>query len=329
MREIHLKHLACPKCRWDLEITQIEEQNGNSIKTGRLSCLHCKSIYDIIRHVPRFVPLENYAASFGLEWNKHARTQYDSYTGTNISEKRFFGDTKWPRNMEGQKILEVGSGSGRFTEQAASTGAMVVSMDYSPAVDANYQSNGNKENVLIVQGDIYSMPFKEGSFDKLFCIGVLQHTPEVKKAFLALPKPLKPGGKLVIDVYRAPSWFITAHVARVLFKKVNKQLLYNICKKYVNFMWPIVTRINRLPKGNMINRFFFLIADYRGIYDLSEEILKEWAILDTFDSLTPAYTQAQRLETVKNWFDQAGLIYSEISYGGTGILGRGEVPSEY
>ena len=32
-----------------------------------------------------------------------------------------------------------------------------------------------------------------------------------------------------------------------------------------------------------------LIADYRGILDLSEEQLKEWAILDTFDVLSPMY----------------------------------------
>ena len=66
-------------------------------------------------------------------------------------------------------MLEVGSGAGRFTEQAASTGAFVVSMDYSAAVDANYQSNGTKPNVLIVQGDVYQMPFRRSSFDKLFC----------------------------------------------------------------------------------------------------------------------------------------------------------------
>jgi len=35
--------------------------------------------------------------------------------------------------------------------------------------------------------------------------------------------------------------------------------------------------------------WMLLIADYRGILDLSEEQLKEWAILDTFDVLSPMY----------------------------------------
>ena len=58
-------------------------------------------------------------------------------------------------------ILEVGSGSGRFTEQAAKTGATIISCDYSYAVEANFASNGKNDNVLIVQADLYHMPFGE------------------------------------------------------------------------------------------------------------------------------------------------------------------------
>src|SRR5207248_3605674 len=119
-----------------------------------------------------------------------------------ISEKRFFEETGWPRVLAREVILEVGSGSGRFTEQAASTEAFIISFDYSHAVEANYASNGARENVLIVQADIYAMPFRTEYFDKVFCFGVLQHTPDVRQAFLALPPMLKPGGELVVDVYK-------------------------------------------------------------------------------------------------------------------------------
>src|SRR6185437_11529200 len=123
--------------------------------------------------VPRFVPRENYASGFGLEWTKHARTQYDSYSGIRASELRFFGQTGWPRDLTGELILEVGSGSGRFTEQAVSTGATVVSLDYSYAVEANFASNGARSNLLIVQADIFAMPFRPNTFDRVFCFGVL------------------------------------------------------------------------------------------------------------------------------------------------------------
>jgi uncharacterized protein YbaR (Trm112 family) len=149
MREEHVIILACPQCTGALVVSKTETCRESTIETGLLQCLSCNKTYPIIRSVPRFVPLENYASSFGFEWNKHARTQYDSYTGTGISEKRFFEETKWPRNLTGENILKVGRGSGRFTEVAAATGAMVVSLDYSYAVDANYRSNGQRDNVLI------------------------------------------------------------------------------------------------------------------------------------------------------------------------------------
>ena len=182
MKREHLRYLACPACSEPLELAQsVEDSLG--ICSGVLRCIRCSSTYPNVRHIPRFVPELNYASSFGLQWTKHAQTQHDSYTGVPISEQRFFQETRWPRRLDGEVLLEVGSGSGRFTAPAATTGALVVSMDYSVAVDANYAANGQRPNVLVVQADLYHMPFRAGSFDRVFCFGVLQHTPDVEESF--------------------------------------------------------------------------------------------------------------------------------------------------
>ena len=329
MKQEHIKYLACPSCAGELAVIKVERAQKGSIEDGQLQCRDCKATFDVVRHVPRFVPAKNYAASFGFEWNRHARTQYDSYTGTKISEERFFQETRWPRDLRGQIILEVGCGSGRFTEPAASTGAMVVSLDYSSAVDANYSSNGHKDNVLVVQGDIYSMPFKTNFFDKLFCIGVIQHTPDPEAAFLCLPRYLKPSGSLAIDIYRYMWWrylLVTRYWVRPITKRLPPETLYRWCERYVNLMWPLARWINKLPKGRYINRGL-LIADYRGVYPLSEEILKEWAMLDTFDGLSPAYDKPRSLRRVKEWFTKAGLENVEVHRGYYGIEGRGTKPT--
>src|SRR5262245_44423388 len=202
MNEDHVRFLVCPTCQTRLTVAERGSVEERCIVEGSLACGSCSATFPIVAGVPRFVGSDNYAESFGLEWSIHSRTQYDSYSGSNVSEQRFFSETRWGRNLHGQTILEVGSGSGRFTEQALSTGALVVSFDYSRSVDANYASNGRSPNVLIVQASVFQMPFTRGSFDKVFCFGVLQHTPDVKSAFLALPQMLKTGGELVIDVYR-------------------------------------------------------------------------------------------------------------------------------
>ena len=326
MKEEHIKYLVCPGCAGELVVAEIKKHKKDLIQEGLLKCMNCKSTYDITRYIPRFVPMENYASAFGFEWTKHAKTQYDSYTGINISETRFFEETKWQHDLKGQTILEVGSGSGRFTEHAAATGAMVVSMDYSSAVDANYSSNGHMDNVLIVQADIYSMPFVADFFDKLVCIGMLQHTPDPKKAFFTLPKYLKPGGSLVIDVYSSKRYLlVNRYLARLLTARIPHETLYKLIERYVNLMWPLVKKINKLPLGGYINRVLF-IQDYIGIYPLTDKILKEWAILDTFDIFSPVYEKPQSIGAVKKWFENTGFENIDVHYGYNDIEGRGTKP---
>jgi len=331
MLKEHLKFLICPTCKEGLIIKNIEKGTSVSIEAGVLLCNVCKGEYKIVRSIPRFVTGENYASGFGFEWTKHAKTQYDSYSGTNISELRFFNETKWPRKLKGEIILEVGSGSGRFTEQAASTDAMVVSMDYSYAVEANYNSNGNKSNVLIVQADIYNMPFIENCFDKIFCFGVLQHTPNVERAFLNLPLFLKPQGSLVIDVYSKAKgikslFCLRYSIIRLLTKRIAPEKLYSLCKIYINLFWPILKFTDRVPLLKNILRRLLLISNYRGIFNLSDKILKEWALLDTFDLLSSVYNYPQTLGTVKGWFEKSKMVNIEVNFCYNGIVGRGQKP---
>lgn len=327
MRREHLKYLACPACRSDIRLLAVHATSGERIENGSLGCSGCGVGYDIKAYIPRFVPGESYAASFGLQWGIHAKTQYDSHTGVGISETRFFRETRWPRRLAGETILEVGGGSGRFTEQAARTGAMVVSLDYSRAVEANYASNGQKPNVLIVQGDIFRMPFREASFDKLFCFGVLQHTPDVERAFRCLPSYLKRGGQIAVDVYRRPEgwkrFFTTKHWVRPLTRRLPPATLYWLVRSYVTAAWPVTRLLSRIPRVGKKLNWALLIADHRGVFPLPERLLKEWAILDTFDILSPAYDFPQRLETVQQWFRGAGLTHYEVQYGYNGIEGRG------
>ena len=325
MRHEHIQYLVCPHCSGSLEL-QHPHYEGDSIESGELYCAHCHCVYEIVRHIPRFVPETNYAASFGFEWITHSHTQYDSYTGTHISEERFFKETLWPRHLHGQTILEVGCGSGRFTEQAAATGAVVVSMDLSCAVDANYFYNGHKDNVCIVQADIYSMPFPKDFFDNLFCFGVLQHTPDVERAFLNLPQYIKKGGSLVADFYRYEWWryfLVTRYWIRPFTKKLPPERLYKLCASYINFVWPLARLVNKLPKGRYLNRAL-LISDHGGVLPLSDELLREWAILETFDGLSPAYDNPQTIETVEKWFKKGGLTNIDVAYGYNGIVGRGK-----
>lgn len=330
MNESHLSYLVCPHCRADLVLAREEGEAGSQVINGELRCSSCSQRYPILRGIPRFVELSNYADGFDFQWNKHALTQHDSHSKSRVSEERFFKETQWNRQLAGETILEVGCGSGRFTAQALSTGAMVVATDLSGAVDANYRVHANADNLLIVQSDIYCMPFRFESFDKVFCLGVLQHTPDVEKSFRVLPRYLKSGGKFATDVYDKRSGWLgvlemfyrTYFWVRPITRKLPTSLLYTLVSTYIKLMWPIAKLINKIPViGYRINRML-LIVDYRGRFDLSEEMLKEWSILDTFDMLSPAYDQRQTLQTFQEWFDTSPLKEIDVHYGYNGIEGR-------
>ena len=240
--------LRCPASGDALRCDPSEIVNGR-VKSGILHSVEGSNRYPIVEFIPRFVEA-HYAKNFSLEWNIHSRTQYDASTGTSVSRARFFEETKWPRDLPGEVILEAGCGAGRFTEHALSTQATVVSIDLSSAVDANYRSNGDHDNLLIVQASIYEMPFPKARFDRIFCFGVLQHTPDPRRSFEMLTEYLKPGGWLAADIYikTVARWALSPkYWIRPLTKRVEVNTLYGIVKRYIDVMWPIARLIRRIP----------------------------------------------------------------------------------
>lgn len=330
MKKEWTDHLRCPDCAGEIGCASVEEMRGDRVLVGRLRCAKCAKEYPVIGGVPRFVSSDNYTESFGFEWLRHARTQYDEASGTNITVRRFFAETQWPGELPGEKILEVGGGSGRFTAIAAKTGAFVVSLDFSRAVEANYASNGSRDNVLIVQADMYRMPFPTGYFDRLYCLGVIQHTPDVERAFKNLPRFLKPGGRIAMDCYVKMRGILpfflrltsTTYRARSITKRMPHDRLYSFCTRYMNFMWPLAKILGRSPRAGSFLLRRLMIPPYFGVYDLPEQTLKEWMILDMFDSLSPAYDSPQFIDVVEKWFRDCDLDAIDVAYGYNGINGR-------
>jgi SAM-dependent methyltransferase len=319
MRANHLQHLRCPRCQDSLELTETVESEGR-VESGQLRCVNCHIAYPIVRFVPRFVPEANYADSFGLEWNLHARTQYDDSSGVSASEARFFEETGWPQNLDGQVVIEAGSGSGRFTEHALGTGATVLSLDYSRAVEANFTSNGHRENLLLVQGDLFRMPFPRDYADRLFCFGVLQHTPDPKGALRSIAAHVRPGGEIVADIYLknlAKYVLGTKYWVRPLTRRVEPKKLYRITSRYVDYVWPLAQRLRRIPKIGKSLNWRLLVGDYSDLIE-DDAVLRELAHLDTFDMLSPRYDKPARIRTVRRWCQELGLA-AEVKRGYNGV----------
>ncbi len=140
--------------------------------------------FPVVKGIPRFVPQDNYASAFGLQWNTFAKTQLDSHNQLGITQERLERCLGFPLDqLKNKTVLEVGCGAGRFTELLVKSSALVHSIDLSHAVDANRQNIGDKPNYKIAQAGAYEIPYPDDVFDVVICLGVVQHTPSSEKTF--------------------------------------------------------------------------------------------------------------------------------------------------
>lgn len=328
MRHQAVQTFVLPGTGNELELKQVDEKIGDEIKEGVLVEPSSSRVVPIRNFIPRFVDDSSYRMKFGWQWESFRQLQIDRINGTTISSKRFYAGTGWsPEELRGQRILEVGCGAGRFTQVMLDAGAEVWSLDYSNVVDACWTNHGPHPNLTVVQGDVYAMPFKKGFFDKVFCFGVLQYTPDVKRAFMSLIDFIKPGGKIAVDVYRKEKWpsrWTSKYLWRPLTKRMPEELVFRIVKGYMPWWLPIDNKLENLP---FIWRFTNLIRgivpcwNYTGALPLPEKQILEWAILDTFNSLSPKYDQPQTMGDLRSWFDESKLSDIEVRYGSNGIVG--------
>lgn len=322
MNQQELHHFICIRCQ--MGSLHLALKPGET-QEGMLKCAHCAAEYPLRGGIPRFVDNEQYSQSFGFQWNIFRQTQFDSYTGKPLSADRLFSVSQWPKNLANEKILEAGSGAGRFTEVLLKTGAMVFSFDLSSAVEANYASNGAANNLNLFQASIYEIPLPKQYFDKVICLGVLQHTPDPDRAFAALAGFVKPGGALVVDVYarRLRGWLAWKYVLRPITKRLPQRILFASIKFLVNALLPLTMLLRRI--GGKAGARLMPILDYSHL-GLPKEVNRQWAILDTFDMYAPAHDHPRSIAEVKRWFEIENFVDVTVEYGPNGVIGRGRRP---
>jgi SAM-dependent methyltransferase len=203
-------------------------------------------------------------------------------------------------------MLEIGSGPGRFTEIALSCGAKVFSLESSDAVFVNAQNNA-QDNLCLIKASLYDPPFSRESFDYLFCFGVLQHTPDVHRAFHALFAPLKTGGKFCLDLYAAPYALLhPRQMIRPFTRKMDSEKLYRRVSALVPRLLPLSDALLKIPWAGEALARLVPVANWKGHLRFRDrEQSLEWSILDTFDWYSPVYEKPQFLFTLKKWCREA------------------------
>lgn len=288
--------LLCPECRAPLAF---EEPDRFACSRGHT--------YPVVDGIPRFAKAELYAESFGFEWMRHRQTQVDSVSGRTDSHEAFTRKVGLGRaELEGRLTLDVGVGSGRFAEVAADHGARVVGVDLSRAVDAAAENLGDR--ALIAQADLFRLPFAEGTFDAVYSIGVLHHTPDTAAAVRALAPLVKPGGVLAVWVYRRATRYRMSDLYRHLTTRMSDRALHRLCQ--------VIARLDGLRRLPLLGRPFNFLVPFSHEADL------EWRVLDTFDWYAPRYQWKHSESEVAGWFRDLGFESIEVLGAPVAVRGR-------
>ena len=160
-----------------------------------------------------------------------------------ISENRYWVEPFIPEFAEFDKwkdknVLEVGCGTGSDLIEFARKGAIVTGIDLSTkSIELAkrrleiYQYVGG-----VFEADAESLPFEDNTFDMVYSLGVLHHTPDTEKAISEIYRVLKPGGNVKVMLYHKYS-LVSLQV------KILYGLLKNIDRLMAEHMESVGTKV--------------------------------------------------------------------------------------
>jgi ubiquinone/menaquinone biosynthesis C-methylase UbiE len=104
----------------------------------------------------------------------------------------------------GPDVLDVGAGSGTFSNRLSARGFDVTSTDIT---DEALGVLRERVSGTVERADAVALPFEDDSFDAVVLAEVLEHLEDDEGALAEAARVLRPKGVLGISVPRNPAWF--------------------------------------------------------------------------------------------------------------------------
>jgi demethylmenaquinone methyltransferase/2-methoxy-6-polyprenyl-1,4-benzoquinol methylase len=122
----------------------------------------------------------------------------------------FGQDRSWRRSTraalqlkDGEKVLDLGAGTGVSTQELARSGAYAVGVDIS--LGMLRVGRRTRPEVPLVAGDALALPFADETFDAVTASFVIRNVANTPAALRELARVTKPGGRMVICEFSHPT----------------------------------------------------------------------------------------------------------------------------
>ena len=194
----------CPYCKSPLKASQ-----------DAYFCHTCNKTYYLINGIPNFMMQDEFQNTIPLiksgTFNKIAKL-YDTDFIYNLTYHTLCGIkvpslTKLKQKIvdlcdpHGKIVLDVACGTGKFTRVIAKKAYKVYGIDISQGMLEQAQIEVEKDkldNIILSQGNVEILPFKDQIFDTACCMGALPYFPDTVRALKEVARTLKPKSPFVI-----------------------------------------------------------------------------------------------------------------------------------
>jgi SAM-dependent methyltransferase len=254
----------------------------------------CRSghLFPVTDGIVRFLPPDELARAgrtaetFGFQW-----TTFDVSDRAEDSTVFLEKTGLSPNDLEGKLVLDAGCGGGRYARLAGEAGARVVALDLSSAVTHARRLTAALPNVCVVQGNLINPPLAPHSFDVVYSLGVLHHTPDTLRAFQSIARLVKPGGHLAVWLYRRNTFV---------------QEVLNSSARAITTRLP-VSAVLMIARAGAVAGALPGVRHLNKIINFSAHPRWTTRVCDTFDWYAPPYQFHHTERELLGWFAGAGF----------------------
>ncbi|GAC1455701.1 MAG: bifunctional demethylmenaquinone methyltransferase/2-methoxy-6-polyprenyl-1,4-benzoquinol methylase UbiE [Candidatus Limnocylindrales bacterium] len=128
----------------------------------------------------------------------------------------------------GERVLDLGSGTGDLAFAVAAAGANVVAADLSYGMLAVLQRRSGRERAGVrvgpVVANVHALPLRDGSVDRIVSGFTVRNVGDLPSAFRELRRVLRPDGRLVVLELSHPPRRLFALAYRAYFEHIAPRI---------------------------------------------------------------------------------------------------------
>jgi len=243
-------------------------------------------------------------SDFGDQWTKH-RDNSGFYGSTDLFVDAF-GAFVSLDDIKGNRVGDIGSGTGRIVNMLLAAGAAeVVAVEPSDAIEVLKENTyESRDRVRYVHGTGESIAEAASDLDLIVSYGVLHHITEPSPVVRAAHKALKPGGRFLAWVYGREgngAYLALTEPMRMLTTRLPPAALGVIShamNRALDFYVPACEKLP-LPLAGYMN-------------NVVSKLDREKRYLVIYDQLNPAYARYYRESEARELFERAGFESVEL-----------------